>query len=116
LMQTKGCARIMAVELPRKNWPDDRIDELSKRVGAGFAKVDERFKEVDKKVDAGFAKVDERFKEVDKRFDKARDEMKSEVGGLRVELMALHRLLLRASIGGAVAVGVLLLGMLAGHT
>ncbi len=112
----------MAVELPRKNWPDDRIDELSKRVDAGFAKVDERFKEVDKrfkevdkKVDAGFAKVDERFKEVDKRFDKARDEMKSEVGGLRVELMALHRLLLRASIGGGVAVGVLLLGMLAGH-
>jgi hypothetical protein len=87
----------MAVELPRKNWPDDRIDDLSKRV------------------DAGFAKVDERFKEVDERFDKARDEMKSEVGGLRVELMALHRLLLRASIGGAVAVGVLLLGMLAGH-
>ncbi len=87
----------MAVELPRKNWPDDRIDELSKRV------------------DAGFAKVDERFKEVGKRFDKARDEMKSEVGGLRVELMALHRLLLRASIGGIVAVVVLLLGMLAGH-
>lgn len=87
----------MAVELPRKNWPDDRIDELSNRV------------------DAGFAKVDERFKEVDKRFDKARDEMKSEVGGLRVELMALHRLLLRASIGGVVAVVVLLLGMVAGH-
>jgi tetrahydromethanopterin S-methyltransferase subunit G len=47
------------------SWNDDRLDELSGRVDAGFAKVDARFE----KVDARFDKVDARFEKVDQKID-----------------------------------------------
>ncbi|MDX6635535.1 MAG: hypothetical protein QOF06_1738 [Solirubrobacterales bacterium] len=73
-MQTKGCARIMAV-MPREKWTDDRLDDLNTKVDGGFESVDKRFDKVDKRFD----KVDENFREL-------RGEIKSETSGLRGEL------------------------------
>jgi archaellum component FlaC len=55
-----------------ESWNDDRLDELSRRVDAGFEKaatkeeMNRRFDEVDRRFDD----VDRRFGEVGKRFDK----------------------------------------------
>lgn len=62
-----------------ENWNDERMDELSRRMDAGFEKtaskeemnlrfdaVDKRFDEVDRRFD----EVSGRFGEVGKRFDK----------------------------------------------
>jgi len=54
-----------------------------------------------------FAEVDKRFEQVDKRFERV-DTRLSELNG---SLMALHRLLIRVSIGGAIAVSISLIGM-----
>lgn len=93
----------MAVKQLRESWPDDRLDELNKKVDVGFEKVDERFKAVDarfdkvderfdkvdvrfSKVDERFDKVDEQFEKVDERFDEARVETKSDMTLLRGEM------------------------------
>lgn len=55
-----------------ENWNDDRLDELSRRMDAGFEKMatkeemNLRFDEVDRRFD----EVSGRFGEVGKRFDK----------------------------------------------
>jgi hypothetical protein len=58
----------MAVTTPRESWTDPRLDDLSKKVDAGFAeahkKMDEGFERADKKVDAGFASVDADIREL----------------------------------------------------
>jgi hypothetical protein len=81
----------MAVTTPRDMWTDPRIDDLSKKVDAGFEKTDERFATVDSdirelrrdmnagfektdaKMEAGFAQVDAKmeagFERLDKKFD-----------------------------------------------
>lgn len=62
-------------------WNDDRLDELSGRVDAGFAKVDQEMKagfaQVNSGMTEGFAavdkrldKIDARFEEVDERFER----------------------------------------------
>lgn len=55
-----------------ENWNDDRLDELSRRVDNGFAKVDREMKE-------GFAKVNQglnhRFDKVDHKFDRLTDKV-----------------------------------------
>jgi len=71
-----------------ENWNDDRLDELSGRVDAGFKEMREGFARVDREMKEGFAqlertmkegfdrvdrrfeKVDERFEKVDERFEK----------------------------------------------
>ncbi len=56
----------MTVETPERVWNDPRLDDLSKKVDAGFANVD-----------AGFARVDADIREV-----------RGDVRGLRRELLA----------------------------
>jgi tetrahydromethanopterin S-methyltransferase subunit G len=58
-LQTKGCAKIMAVMMPREKWTDDRLDDLNQKVDDGFKKVDGRFD-----------KVDARFNHLDKKIDR----------------------------------------------
>ena len=57
-----------------ENWNDDRLNELSRRMDNGFAKVDREMKEgfarVDGEMKEGFAKVDRRFERVNDRLDK----------------------------------------------
>jgi tetrahydromethanopterin S-methyltransferase subunit G len=107
-MQTKGCARIMNVAAPKRIWTGDRLDGLEKKVDKGFAQVDEQFE----KVDARFEKVEGKIESAVKEL---REEMNAGFGRIGGDLMALHRLLLRASIAGVVAVGALVLGGLTGH-
>lgn len=73
-----------------ENWNDDRLDELSKRMDAGFkemregfARVDREMKEgftrVDREMQEGFARVDREMKEgfvgVDCRFERVNDRL-----------------------------------------
>lgn len=51
------------METPMENWNDDRLDELSRRMDAGFKEMREEMRE-------GFARMDKRFKQVDKRFER----------------------------------------------
>jgi predicted nuclease with TOPRIM domain len=120
---------MLEMTMDREKSTDDCIGDLDKKVDVGFAKVDERFKAVDErfaKVDERFNAVDKQFEKVDERFEKVEGKIESGVNELRGEmnagfariggdLMALHRLLLRASLGGFVAVCALLLGRLTGH-
>jgi archaellum component FlaC len=57
----------LEMERPMDNWNDDRLDELSRRMDAGFKEMRE-----------GFARMDERFQQVDQRFGTmvTREEMK----------------------------------------
>jgi hypothetical protein len=64
--------------------------------------LEQRIDGLEKKVDDGFEAVDRRFERVEGRL--------SESNG---HLLALHRLLIRVSIGGAVAVSLSLLGIIA---
>jgi tetrahydromethanopterin S-methyltransferase subunit G len=47
----------MVVMTPRDKWPDERLDDLNKKVDDGFSKVDARFD----RVEARFDRIDERF-------------------------------------------------------
>jgi hypothetical protein len=84
-MKTKGCGIIMAVTTPRETWTDPRIDDLSKKVDAGFAaadkKMDADFEKADENMKAGLARVDADIRELrgemrsgfdkfDKKFDR----------------------------------------------
>ena len=57
-----------------ENWNDDRLDELSRRMDAGFTRVDlemnRRFDEVDCKIDGEFDKVSREFGRLNDRLDK----------------------------------------------
>jgi hypothetical protein len=45
------------------NWNDDRLDELNRRMGDGFVRVEERFVRLEGEMKGGFAKVDREVKE-----------------------------------------------------
>jgi hypothetical protein len=45
----------------RENWPDTRLDDMSRRMDAGFNRVDAELQAVDARMDAGFARVGDRF-------------------------------------------------------
>jgi hypothetical protein len=49
-----------------ENWNDDRLDELSRRMDAGFKEMRDGFA----RVDARFAQVDAKFDRADAKFDK----------------------------------------------
>jgi iron uptake system EfeUOB component EfeO/EfeM len=53
-------------------WNDGRLDDLSKRVDNGFARVDKRIDRIEEKVDAGFhaadKKMDDGFRELSGQF------------------------------------------------
>jgi hypothetical protein len=53
----------LEMERPMDSWNDERLDELSRRMDAGFREMREEMRE-------GFARVDRRFEQVDKRFER----------------------------------------------
>jgi len=72
----------MTVETPERAWTDPRLDDLSRKVDNGFAKVDVDIgelrgdlKEVCKKMEAGFARADARMESGFARFDKKFDRL-----------------------------------------
>lgn len=76
LLQTKGCATIMTVETPERDWTDSRIDDVRKKVGRRvqrvyerFEKVDDTFRELRGEMKAGFARVDARMDKTDGKME-----------------------------------------------
>jgi tetrahydromethanopterin S-methyltransferase subunit G len=54
----------MAVMMsPREKWTDERLDDLDKKVGQGFADLRTEMRE-------GFAQMDARFDKIDDRFER----------------------------------------------
>ena len=51
------------------SWNDERLDELSRRMDAGFKEVKEELREGFARIDKRFEQVDKRFEQVDKRFE-----------------------------------------------
>ena len=51
------------MERPMDSWNDERLDELSRRMDAGFKEMREEMRE-------GFARIDKRFEQVDKSFER----------------------------------------------
>jgi tetrahydromethanopterin S-methyltransferase subunit G len=109
----------MDVMAPEKKWTDHRLDDLAKKVDDGVAQADKPLGDFRGEVNARFDKVDERFDKVEGKIEggikELRGEMNTRFTQISGDLMALHRILFRASIGAAVAVGVVVIGMLTGH-
>jgi tetrahydromethanopterin S-methyltransferase subunit G len=57
------------MEAMRQSWSDDRLDDLSNRVEAGFTRVDARIDDLGNRVEAGFARVDARIDDLSNRVD-----------------------------------------------
>jgi len=80
----------MAVTTPRETWTDPRIDDLSKKVDAGFEKADKRMDALDKKMDAGFEKADKKmeagFTEADAKMKAGFARVDADVRELRGEM------------------------------
>ena len=99
-------------EAEMTDWNDGRLDDLNRRFDVLGSRVDVlggrvdhlsgRVEELSKRVDQGFAQVDARFAQVDVKF-----------GELSGQILALHRLLIRVSVGAAVGFGIALIGMFA---
>lgn len=54
------------METPMDRWNDDRLDELSRRIDAGFKEMREGFARVDQR----FEQVDQKFEQVDQKFER----------------------------------------------
>ena len=64
-----------------KSWNDDRLDELSRRMDAGFNEMRE-----------GFARIDAKFDQVDNKFDRL---------GARIDKLFYIQIFFLISLGGA---------------
>jgi hypothetical protein len=60
----------LEMERPMDSWNDERLDELSRRMDAGFKELCEEMREGFARVDKRFEQVDKRFEQVDKRFER----------------------------------------------
>jgi hypothetical protein len=98
-------------------WSDNRLDDLSKRVDEGFARIDADLRAVNSRMDAGFKRADDRmdagFKQAHDRMDagfkRADDRMEAGFDRLndRFDVMA------RTMVQFGIAVIVALIGILA---
>ena len=61
------------MESARTTWTDERLDDLSRHVENGFARLDARFEHFEGRVDARFdsleSRVDVRFEHLESRID-----------------------------------------------
>jgi len=88
----------MTVEAPKRTRTDERLDDLSEKVGGGFAQVDKRFERVEKRMDDGFARVDADIRELrgevrgdvaalDAKFDAKFDKLDAKFNWLTLSLL-----------------------------
>ncbi|MGN6556968.1 MAG: hypothetical protein ACTHLH_03030 [Solirubrobacterales bacterium] len=91
----------MAV-MARETWTDERLDDLNKKVD-----------NLDRRMEAGFADVGEEFRavrsEMKSEFQAVRAEMKGEFQGVRQEIAAMNRNLMQLTWG---LIGTMLVGFL----
>ena len=99
--------------MERVGWTDERLDDLSRRMDAGFARVDEDLRELRREMHDGFA-------DLSRRLDGPGSQLREEIGGVRNdtasgfmgvrgEIEVLRHTMLR--VGGGVMVG--LVGVIA---
>lgn len=82
-----------------QSWTDDRLDDLNRRMEAGFKRVDDDVRELRSEMNARFDRVDARFEHMEAKFDAKFD--------------ALQRTLLQIGGGMAAALGAALIGLIA---
>jgi hypothetical protein len=63
-----------------ENWNDDRLDELSRRMDAGFQEMRTEMRE-------GFARVDARFAQMDAKFDAKFDRVDAKFNKLFIAIL-----------------------------
>ncbi len=85
-----------------ENWNDDRLDELSRRMDAGFEKTATKVElnAVKNEMNLRFGEIDRRFGEVGKRFDK----IDTQLLNINDRLDRLHHTLLIGACGLIAAV------------
>lgn len=83
--------------MQRAAWTDERLDDMSERMDAGFGRVDRDIRELRTQMHGGFAEVRDEFKAV-------RGEVAGEFGAVRGEIAELRTLIWRLNGGVFVAV------------
>jgi division protein CdvB (Snf7/Vps24/ESCRT-III family) len=68
------------MEAMRQTWTDERMDDLSRRMDAGFARNDADLRSVNARIDARFEGMDARLDAINARFD-AMQRTTLQVGG-----------------------------------
>lgn len=92
----------MAV-MVRETWTDERLDDLSRKVDEGFARVDADIREL--RVEVGVMR-----KENQSEFVAVRKEIQTEVGALRAEMNARFDAMNRNFIAGVIAIIAAIIG------
>jgi DNA anti-recombination protein RmuC len=93
---------IMAV-MVRETWTDERLDDLSKKVDDGFARVDADIRELR-------AEIGGMRKENKHEFAKVRTEMNQEFASLRAEMNARFEAMNRNFLAGLVTIIAAIIG------
>jgi len=98
------------MEAMRQSWSDDRLDDLSDRVEAGFASVDVRFARLEARIDELIARLDAKIDtKVDSSASELRLEMRAGFDQINARFDAMQQTMIRVGgglIGVAVASGV----------
>lgn len=87
-------AAVAEREAGMTEWTDGRLNELSKKVDDGFAKVDHRFEQVEEKMTAGFTQVNSDMRELSGRFDKLQHSLMQVAFALGIGALAMIAALL----------------------
>lgn len=88
------------MEAMRQSWSDDRLDELSNRVDAGFARVDASLARLDAKVDQSVARLDAK---IDAGAAGLREEMQMGFDQINARFDAMQQTFIRVG-GGLIGV------------
>jgi hypothetical protein len=99
--------------VPEKKWTDGRLDDLSTKVDAGFARADKKmdagFARADEKMDAGFARVDGDFRELKDEMNERFEKVEGKIEGLDSKFDKKFDGLNNTLLGSAVSIVVTLL-------
>lgn len=98
---------VMTPREPRETWTDQRLDDLSKRVDDGFARIDGDIRELRAQVKA---QGDSLRKEIKSQSDGLRAEMNAQGDSLRAEMNARFDAANRNLIAFAVAIVAAVIG------
>jgi hypothetical protein len=83
------------MERARATWTDERLDDLSRRVDAGFDRVDEDLRQLRTEINARFESLEGRL---GNQFDAVEGRLGSRIDGLNRSML---------QVGGAIVVSVL---------
>lgn len=91
------------MEAMRESWTDDRLDDLAKRMDAGFERVDVDLRELRGEMKAGFERVDGEFRASRGEVRSEMGQLDARIGELNARFDACYRVLLKSSVSTVVA-------------